>query len=200
MPEHPENVKIHFAYIDHALERKYFLRKRLLAANEEDRFEIIKHASLHNCFLIKRRNITFSNLFYFKILTNRDAQNKILPELYKILAGRFIPDNKLEELAKSNAPRAYPSLNIEPYIQIMQKSNMTNSEAIRYLKEKEVFFLEEGALDRAMATRSLLKEFSPPGLFTLNDLFTDQLLAKYSIHPLKYDKFYNRYVLQEVTI
>ena len=198
MPEHPENVKIHFAYIDHALERKLVLRKRLLAANEEDRFEIINHASLHNCFLIKRRNITFSNLFYFKILTNRDAQNKILPELYKILAGRFIPDNKLEELAKSNAPRAYPSLNIEPYIQIMKKSNMTNSEAIRYLKEKEVFFLEEGDLDMAMATRSLLKEFSPPGLFTLNDLFTDQLLAKYSIHPLKYDKFYNRYVLQEV--
>ena len=65
MSEQPENVKIHFAYVDHSLERKYNLRKRLLIANEEERLEIIKHASLHNSFLIKRRNITFSNLFYF---------------------------------------------------------------------------------------------------------------------------------------
>ncbi|MFW9970562.1 MAG: tetratricopeptide repeat protein [Candidatus Odinarchaeota archaeon] len=198
MSEQPENVKIHFAYVDHSLNRKLNLRRRLLAASEEERLEIIKHASLHNLFLIKRRNITFSNLFYYRILTDRYAQNKLLPELYKILSERFLPDNKLEELATSNATRAYPSLNIEPYMEIMKKFTMTNVEAIRYLKEKEAFFLEEGDLDMAMATRSLLKEFSPPGLFTLNDLFTDKLLAKYSIHPLRYDKFYNRYVLQEV--
>ena len=198
MSEQPENVKIHFAFVDYSLERKYDMRKRLLAANEDERLEIIKHASLHNSFLIKRRNITFSNQFYFNILTNRDAQNKIFPQLYKILSDRFLPDDKLEELATSDAARAYPSLTSEPYLEIMKKSTMTNSGAIRYLKEKEGFFLKKGDLDMAMATRSLLKEFSPPGLFTLNDLFTDQLLAKYSIHPLRYDKYFNRYVLQEV--
>ena len=93
-----ENVKIHFAYIDYAIERKFNLHKRLLTANEEERIEIIKHSSLHNNFLIKRRNVTFSNLIYFNILSNRDVQNKILPKLYKILTERFLPEKELEEL------------------------------------------------------------------------------------------------------
>jgi len=94
--------------------------------------------------------------------------------------------------------KAFPSLNIEAYSTVMKKFSMTNFDAIHYLREKERIFLEKGDLDMAMAARSLLREYSSPGIFTLNDLFTDRFLAKYPIHPLKYDKFYNRYDLLKV--
>ncbi|MHA1338231.1 MAG: hypothetical protein ACTSPW_21250 [Promethearchaeota archaeon] len=128
------------------------------------------------------------------MLKDPDFKSKIKPKLYKIISERFITEDELKELISSKALRTYPSLNIESQDIMMKKFDLTNSDATHYLKEKEYFFLEQGDLDGAMAARNLFKEYSPPGLFTLNDLFTDRLLAKYSIHPLKYDKFYLQYI------
>ncbi|MGQ4875692.1 MAG: hypothetical protein ACP6IY_16625 [Promethearchaeia archaeon] len=191
----PKNIKIHFAWIDYCIERRKNLRKNLLNATEAERLEIIKNFALYNSFLLKReRNFVFSNLVYSKMLKEPDFKSKIKPKLYKIISERFITEDELQELVSSGALKVYPSLDIESQDSILKKFDLTNSDATHYLKEKEYFFLEKGDLDGAMAARNLFKEYSPPGFFTLNDLFTDRLLAKYSIHPLKYDKFYLQYI------
>ncbi|MHA1285126.1 MAG: tetratricopeptide repeat protein [Promethearchaeota archaeon] len=195
MENTPKSIKIHFAWIDYSIERRKTLRKNLLNATEAERLEIIKNFALYNSFLLKRvRNFVFSNLIYLNMLKDPDFKSKIKPKLYNIVSERFITEDELQELISSSALKVYPSLDIESQDSILRKFDLTGSDAVHYLKEKEKFFLEKGDLDGAMAARSLFKEYSPPGLLTLNDLFTDRFLVKYSIHPLKYDKFYLQYI------
>lgn len=83
MSDNQEYLRIHFAWIDFCIEDKRNLREKLLNANESERFEIIKHQTLYNTFLLKRiKNFTFSNKIYFKILNNREIQKIIIPKLY----------------------------------------------------------------------------------------------------------------------
>ncbi|MHA1767931.1 MAG: hypothetical protein ACTSVK_16920, partial [Promethearchaeota archaeon] len=199
MEDTPKNIKIHFARIDYCIEMRKNLRKNLLNATEAERLEIIKNFALYNYFLLKfNRNFVFSNLIYLNMFKDSNFKSKIKPKLYNIISERFITEDELQELISSNALKVYPSLDIEPQDSILRKFDLTDSDVIHYLKEKEKFYLEKGDLDGAMAARSLVKEYSPPGLLTLNDLFTDRFLAKYSIHPLRYDKFINQFSLLKI--
>ena len=80
-------MKIHFTWINWCLEHRKQLRDKIVQATEDERIEIAKHAGLDNEFLKRRlKDVVFQNIIYYKILSNKERYQRIMPKVTEILS------------------------------------------------------------------------------------------------------------------